>query len=75
MFSQLKHCFCISTCELSTGQALLEKMKKISLVLYISEICYCSLILAEKYNDTKSADEIEMEKLLESTDSEKNCVG
>ena len=46
-------------------------MKKISLVLYISEICYCSLILAEKYNDTKSADEIEMEKLLESTDSEK----
>ena len=27
--------------------------------------------MAEKYNDTKSADEIDMEKLLESTDSEK----
>ena len=27
--------------------------------------------MAEKYNDTKSADKIDMEKLLESTDSEK----
>ena len=27
--------------------------------------------MAEKYNDTKSADEIDMEILLESTDSEK----
>ena len=37
----------------------------------MSEICYHSFIMAEKYNDTKSADEIDMEKLLESTDSEK----
>ena len=31
--------------------------------------------MAEKYTDMKSADEIDKEKLLESTDSEKNCVG
>ena len=68
--THVQHCFCDSTCQLSTGPSLLEKIKKISLVVCISEIYYHRLITAEKY-DTKSADEIDMEKLLESTDTEK----
>ena len=68
--THVQHCFSDSTCQLSTGPSLLEKIKKISLVLCISEIYYHRLIMAEKY-DMKSADEIDMEKLLESTDTEK----
>ena len=46
-------------------------MKKISLVLCICEISYHRLIMAEKYNYMKSGDEIDLEKLLESTESKK----